>query len=60
MMKTTMPISKDRVLEKVEQNKRDTNMFAQKFGILKKASVLMFYGRPNDCFDALIPAIKII
>lgn len=60
MMKTTMAISEDSVIDKVEQNKKDTNMFAQKFGILKKASVLMYYGRPNDCFDALIPAIKII
>ena len=59
-MKTSMAISQDRVIDKVEQNNKDTNLFAQKFGILKKASVLMYYGRPNDCFDALIPGIKII
>lgn len=59
-MKTSMAISADRVIDKVDQNKKDTNNFATKFGILKKASVLMFYERPNDCFDALVPAIKII
>lgn len=59
-MSASMAINADRVNEKVDQNKKDNNNFAMKFGFLKKASVLMFYERPNDCFDALVPAIKII
>jgi hypothetical protein len=59
-MKTNSGISEDRVHKKVEQNNKDTNNFSKKFGYLKKASVLAYYGRPNDCFDELIPAIKII
>jgi len=53
-------INEDKVNDKVTQNNKDIDLFKRKFGILKKASVLIFYGRPNDCFDALCPAIKII
>ena len=31
-------------------------MFAKKFGILKKASDLLFYGRANDAFDEVAKA----
>ena len=34
--------------------------FAEKFGILKKASVLYFYGRFNDAFDVIAKACEII
>jgi hypothetical protein len=35
-------------------------MFAKKFGLLKKANVLMFYGRSNDAFDEIAKAADII
>ena len=35
-------------------------MFAKKFCILKKASVLLFYGRANDAFDEIAKAAQII
>ena len=47
--------------EKVHERKvetRDTdNKFAKKFGILKKASVLFFYRRPNDAFSEIAKAV---
>lgn len=35
-------------------------MYVKKFGILKKASVLLFYGRINDAFDEIAKAANII
>ena len=35
-------------------------LFARKFGILKKASVLYFYDRPNDAFEEIAKAAKIM
>ena len=35
-------------------------MFAKKFGLLKKANVLMFYGRSNDAFDEIAKAAAIV
>ena len=50
--------------EKVQERKVETrdadNKFAKKFGILKKASVLFFYGRPNDAFSEVAKAVEII
>jgi hypothetical protein len=37
----------------------DTN-YTIKFGLLKKACVLYFYGRFNDSFDEVAKAAKII
>ena len=34
--------------------------FAKKFGLLKKACVLHFYGRYNDAFDVVAKAAEII
>lgn len=36
------------------------NNYTKKFGLLKKACVLHFYGRYNDAFDELAKAVKII
>lgn len=36
------------------------NMYTKKFGLLKKACVLHFYGRYNDAFDEIAKAVKII
>jgi len=35
-------------------------LFKTKFGILKKASVLSFYGRYNDAFDEIAKAANIV
>jgi len=37
----------------------DSN-YTKKFGYLKKACVLFFYGRYNDSFDEIAKAVKII
>lgn len=34
--------------------------FCKKFGLLKKASVLLFYGRENDAFNEIAKAVNII
>lgn len=34
--------------------------YTRKFGLLKKACVLFFYGRYNDAFDEIAKAAKII
>lgn len=36
------------------------NNFTIKFGLLKKACVLFFYGRYNDAFDEVAKSAKII
>ena len=41
------------------QKKVDDNYYV-KFGHLKKAAVLKFYGRNNDAYDAIIKAAKIV
>ena len=59
-MKTTAAINLDKVAEKkIEQDKSD-ELFAQKFGILKKASVLLQFNRPIDAFDEVSKAANII
>ena len=42
--------SKDEIEARKIDNDERRDGFAKKFGILKKASVLMFYGRANDAF----------
>jgi len=42
-----------------EINKND-ELYKKKFGILKKASVLLFYERANDAFDEIAKAANII
>ena len=41
------------------QKKVDDNYYV-KFGHLKKAAVLKFYGRNNDAYEAIIKAAKIV
>lgn len=53
-------VDKDRVYSIKEANNAKANQFAQKFGILKKASVLLFYGRANDAFEEVAKAAQII
>jgi hypothetical protein len=50
--------NKDRIAELVKENKYKTETFAKKFGILKKASVLMFYNRPNEAFLQIAKAAE--
>lgn len=42
--------NKDEIEARKIDNDERRDGFAKKFGILKKASVLMFYGRANDAF----------
>lgn len=53
-------MDKDKVAERKEANDQTRDDFAKKFGILKKASVLLYYGRANDAFDEIAKAAKII
>jgi hypothetical protein len=43
-------------LERKDEVRKRDKEFAQKFGILKKASVLYFYDRPNDAFNTISKA----
>ena len=47
------------MVEVMKQLNLDNN-FTIKFGLLKKACVLFFYGRYNDAFDEIAKAAKII
>ena len=56
---------KDIKTERSEMSKIRTELnldenFTKKFGLLKKACVLYFYGRYNDAFDEVAKAAKII
>ena len=53
-------LDKERVKERKEENDKTRDDFAKKFGVLKKASVLLFYGRANDAFDEVAKAAEII
>lgn len=48
------------IFERKEKNDNTRDLFAKKFGVLKKASVLLFYGRANDAFDEIAKAAQII
>ena len=54
----------EKKLQKIDERKRtndeNCSMFAKKFGLLKKANILMFYGRSNDAFDEIAKAADII
>ena len=56
----TKHIDELRVHERKIETRDTDNKFAKKFGILKKASVLFFYGRPNDAFSEIAKAVDII
>jgi len=53
-------INEEVVVEKKKANDEQRDYFSKKFGILKKASVLLFYGRANDAFDEIAKAAEII
>lgn len=53
-------MDKDKIAERKRDNDQIRDDFAKKFGILKKASVLLYYGRANDAFDEIAKAAKII
>ena len=50
----------DKINERKKETDKNVNMFCKKFGMLKKASVLLFYGRANDSFDEIAKAANII
>lgn len=53
-------LDKDKVNARKRANDQAREDFAKKFGHLKKASVLVHYGRANDAFDEIAKAAKII
>jgi hypothetical protein len=48
--------NKDAVEDRKKLNDEKCEDYAKKFGILKKASVLLYYGRPNDAFNEIAKA----
>lgn len=52
--------NKDKVMERKKNNDETRHLFSVKFGHLKKASVLLFYGRVNAAFMEISAGIKII
>ena len=56
-MKTTAAIDSDKIAEKKIQQDESDSKFARKFGILKKASVLLHYERSNDAFNEIAKAV---
>jgi hypothetical protein len=50
----------DKVHEKKKEKDKDIVLFKKKFGMLKKASVLMYYNRFTDAFDQIAKAADII
>ena len=49
-------INSDKVEDRNNEIRTNDNLFFQKFGHLKKASVLLFYGRVNDSFNEIAKA----
>lgn len=49
-------VDNEQIIERKKNNDNQRELFAKKFGILKKASVLLFYGRANDAFDEVAKA----
>lgn len=58
--KSFAKFDKDRIADKKRSNDQIREDFAKKFGILKKASVLLHSGRANDAFEEIAKAAKII
>jgi hypothetical protein len=46
--------------ERKKENDKSVDLFIKKFGILKKASVLLYHDRANDAFDEIAKAAQII
>jgi hypothetical protein len=53
-------IDEEKITERKKEIDKADDQFKKKFGLLKKASVLMFYGRSNDAFDEIAKAAAII
>jgi hypothetical protein len=53
-------LNEEKISERKKEGDKNVNQFKQKFGMLKKASVLMYYGRYNDAFDQIAKAAEII
>ena len=51
---------KDKIETRKKFNDQKVDSYTKKFGILKKASILLFYGRANEAFDKIVKACKII
>lgn len=60
VLKFTVQLDEERIAERKKENDKSCEFYAKKFGLLKKASVLMFYGRSNDAFDEIAKAAQII
>ena len=53
-------VDKSKIDQRKIDNDRSLNNYIIKFGILKKASVLLFFERVNDAFDEIAKAAEII
>jgi hypothetical protein len=60
MVKFNKSINEEKIQEKKKEVDSQCDLFAKKFGILKKASVLLFYGRANNAFEEIAKACQII
>jgi hypothetical protein len=47
-------------MEDIKSKLEVDDNYCKKFGMLKKASVLMFYGRENEAFNEIAKAVKIV
>lgn len=47
-------------MKEVQQKLNIDDNYCKKFGMLKKASVLSFYGRSNEAFNEIARAVAII
>ena len=47
-------------MEEIKSKLGVDDNYCKKFGMLKKASVLMFYGRENEAFNEIAKAVKIV
>ena len=53
VLKFKVSIDEEKIAEHKKEIDKADDQFKKKFGLLKKASVLMFYGRSNDAFDEI-------
>ena len=53
-------VDKSKIDQRKIDNDRSLNNYIIKFGILKKASVFLFFERVNDAFDEIAKAAEII
>jgi len=58
--KVKCKIDEEKIMEKKKETDKNVDLFTKKFGMLKKASVLFFYGRVNDSFDEIAKAAQIV